>query len=240
MSIPVYPKALAGWTDKIDQVNTVFAADPNSLAAEILAIESTLGRMPQVEGSPPLGTPVTYGSVSERITDTLLGNQLPYVSLYAPAFNVGYGTAPIAGIFNRYRVLADPHGFFNGSDITIPADGIYLVDVYQAWAPFTTGYVQVGLTINNVWTRGDIWKWDFPDIGAAFLGRPQVDNYPNRNATHGFLWMGSLSKGDRIRVTSENGTPFNPYPTVGATLKAFYLRALPGLGRSPGAGGTQG
>lgn len=254
MATPIYPKALSSWTDRINQVDTVWAKDPNTLAAEIISIEQTVGTMAQVEPFPPVGNPVTYSSLSARVTDTLLGRQRPYVSLYNPAFNVGYGTAPDDGVYNVYKKLYDPWNYFNGSDITIQSAGLYLIDVYQAWAPFTSGYMQLTLVINGVWTRGDLWQWNFPSDGPVIspggtvsFGGPnnpvipsQVNRYPRRNANTGFLWMGSLGKGDRVRVTSENGTVLNPYPALNASLKAYYLRDLRDLGVTPGTPGHQG
>lgn len=253
MSTPVYPKAISSWTDRIDQINTVFAADPNTLAAEIIAVEKTIGTMPQVEPFPPVGNPVAYSNMSARITDTLLARQHPYVSLFNPAFNAGYGTAPDDAIYNVYKKLFDPFGYYNGSDITIKTAGLYLIDVYQAWVPFTSGYMQLSLVINGIWTRGSLWQWNFPSDGPVIspggtvtFGGPnnpvipsQVNRYPRRNANTGFTWLGSLGQGDRVRVTSENGTTLNPYPVQNASLKAYYLRDLSDLGLAPG-GGKQG
>jgi hypothetical protein len=226
MTSPIYPKALASWTDRIDNVNTIWAADPNSLAAEIVSMEQTFGTMPQVEPSPPIGNPVTYPSVSARITDTLLGTQQPYVELYASNFTVSYPKLIQAGyllnysVFNTFKAVEDNWGYFNGSDITVQTPGVYMIDSFQVWSWYKSGWLFHMLTINNNMARGDRWDWNFPTSG------PNSENYAGHWARTGWTWMGPLNKGDRIRVASLNATTLNPYPVVGSSLRMQYLRGL--------------
>lgn len=219
MTAPIFPKALSSWTDRINNVDTVWAADPNSLAAEIISIESTLGTMPQVESGTPTGGPVTYSNVSTRINAAMLQSAHPYVELYASNFKVGHGSWN-GGSFNTYKVVEDTFKYFNGSDITVQAAGVYIIDAYQTWDYYTSGYVALNLAINNTFARGDLWKWDFPTSG------PSYSTYNGRWATTSFTWMGALAKGERIRIASENGTSKNPYTIVNSTLRMYYLRSL--------------
>lgn len=216
-----FPKTIASWRTRIDQVDTVWAADPNALASEIIAVENAVGTMPQTEPSPPVGNPVTYKSLSARVTDTALGAQHPYIELYNADFWVGQGSAlSTYGVFNSYRVVEDNWGYFNGSDITIRAPGVYAIDAYQTWVPYNNGWVHLMLGINNVVTRSSMWHWnDFP----ANAGR---QSYYERWATTSFFFMGALNKGDRIRIASEQQTSAATYRVVNSTLRCLYLRTL--------------
>lgn len=227
-----YPKAIASWTPRIDQVDTVFAADPNTLAAELIAVEQTLGSMPQVESAVPVGNPVTYASVSARISASMLNSNLPYVSLYLNEFNLNYGGTPGKSVFNTYKKLYDPYGYFNGSDITIQATGRYLVDCYQGWEPYSTGWLHLSLYTNDSFLRGQIWDWDLPPI----------DQYSpeGSNGATGFLWMGVLPAGTRLRVASQNGTPKNPYKVLNGSFKVQYIGSDPAIGNQPGNTGKPG
>lgn len=233
MSSASYPKAIASWTNRLDQIDTVWAADPNSLAAEILAVEQSLGAMPQVEGSVPVGNPVTYPSVGARISDTLLGNQKPYVSLYAGNFNVPYVTALSKAPHNTYRSFYDPWHYFNGTDATIQADGLYAVRAYQLWDFYTSGFLHLLLAVNNVFVDGDLWNWgSFPVSGPYSY----ASNFAGRFAHTTINWLGALKKGDRVSVISENMTPKSPYRAVNGLLHISYQRALPAIGNATGTG----
>ena len=223
MTLPIFPKSIFNWgTDRIDQITNVLANDPNSIAAEVTSIENTIGTMPQVESSPFLGQAVTYPNVSARISDTLLGTQHPYCSLGTGSFyiynNQGAGTQ--YGEYNSYQVQYDPYNYFNGSDITVQATGLYLFDAFQAWEWHTEGYLQHSMYINGVWIKGNLWHWVFASNGSAAYTN-------NRYANTEFSWMGILQEGDRIRITSENGTNRNPYHVIDSNAKLFLLRQTP-------------
>lgn len=216
MVAPIYPKALASWTDRINNVDTVWANDPNSLASEIISIEQTMGVMPQVEPNVPVGGPVTYGSVSARISDAMLGGQLPFVSLANPSFKVGRGGGFYNGQFNTYtQVIADHWKYFNGSDITIQAPGVYFIEASQSWENYKSGYVMMMLAINNGRMRIDRWDWADYD--------PNGTDYASTNLN----WLGILNKGDRIRIASQNSTSLNPYTVSYSDLLVQYLRSVP-------------
>jgi hypothetical protein len=215
MVAPIYPRALVSWTDRIDGTDIVWAADPNRLAAEIISIEQTLGAMPQVEPNVPVGNPVTYSSVSARISDTMLGGQLPYVSLTNPKFKLARGGGYYNGSFNTFNVVSDHWKYFNGSDITIEAPGVYQIDGSQSWPHQTSGYVMSMLVINTARMRIDRWDWANYD--------PTGTDY----ASTDLHWTGVLSKGDRIRVASQNATSQNPTTVTFSNLTVQYLRDLP-------------
>lgn len=216
-----YPCGIASWTNRIDNVNTVWAADPNTLAGEIIAVETALGPNPHIESKPITGNPVTFASASERISQTNLGNGRPYALLDSGSFNVRYGSALDGyGMYNVYSKISDYGGFFNGSDITAPATGLYMIYVQQTWQYYTSGYLSLALAIDGAYQAGDMWHWTFPSGSASNYSA----NYANRYAHTNFSWMGSLEKGQRVRIVSENGTSKNPYPVIGGTVRIHYLR----------------
>lgn len=231
MTAPIWPKAIASWTDRINNTDIVWASDPNQLAAEILSLETTVGTMPQTEPSPPVGQPVTYKTMSARVTDSMLGNQRPYCSLAVSAVNVGYGSGPGESTYVSYRKLYDPYGYFNGSDVTIRATGLYTVDAYQSWTWYNAGYLSMYLIINGTICRNSLWSWKWFNSGTA-KGSYTDDRFAVTNLS----WIGGLKKGDRVRIGLENGTPRNPYRTFNGSLKVFYERQLPVIGDAPGTG----
>lgn len=216
--VAVYPKAIKSWTDRIDGVNIVWANDPNSLAAEIISIEQTLGAMPQVESKNPVGKPVTYDSVSARISDTMLGGQLPFVQLANANFKLGRGGGYYNGQFNTFnQVVSDHWKYFNGQDITIQEEGVYIIDASQSWSANSTGYVMMMLVINQARMRINRWDWADYDPDGTSTDYASTDVH----------WMGALNEGDRIRIASQNATNKDPTTVTYSNLSIQYLRKPP-------------
>lgn len=223
MTQAVFPKSIFPWTDRVDQVNVVWAADPNSLAAEVVAVENTLGQMPHQEKAPYTGPAITYNNVDARISDVLAGNQQPYCSITVSSMwvynNQSWGS--FFGHLNTFTKVYDPFGFYNGSDITIPASGLYLVTGSQQWGWHDSGYLWHSLYCNGIWFAGDRWDWaSFSSFGPGYY-------QSNRLANTSWTWMGPLTAGQRLQVVSENGTSFNPYPVTNSWMRIYCLRKLP-------------
>ena len=222
MTQPIFPKSILSWADRVDEVNVIWANDPNSLAAEVISIENTLGAMPQVEPSPYVGNPITYSTVGARISDVLAGNQNPYCSITTTqdfVYNNQFAGTNW-GHYNTFSKVYDPYGYYNGSDITVQASGLYLITGSQTWDYHDSGYLWHQLFIDDLWMAGHRWDWDFAGFGPAFFE-------PVRQANTAFTWMGAIPAGKRIRVVSENGTSFNPYPISNSWLRLYCLRKLP-------------
>lgn len=216
---PTYPNGILPWVNRIDQQNTVFAADPNTLAADLIAVESTLGTNPQVELAPPVGVQVVYPNVSARIHDVQLGNQLPVVSLYNPAYNVPHSnTNPI---LVNYNALIDPFGFHNGTDITVQASGWYIVTVQQSHDWASSGYFDTSLLVNSSAAANDRWSWDNPE------NQPSLPGFAPRGALQSFTWQGPLNKGDRLSVFNINVTSKSVMGVMFAYLRACFIRSIP-------------
>ena len=210
------------WVDRIDLINVVYANDPNSLAAEIVSIENTLGVMPQVEKSPYLGNPVTYSTVDARISDTLAGTLHPYVELNATDFychnderwNGNWGHR---NVFNR---VYDEYNCYNGTDITIPCSGLWYITGQQTWEWHDSGYCIHHCYINNNWRCGHRWDWNFGSAGPSHYD-------PTRYLTTYWSTLSPIPAGQPVNIISENGTSRNPYHVISSNVRAYCLRKLP-------------
>jgi hypothetical protein len=223
MTQPVFPKSILSWTDRVDQISNVLANDPNSIAADLISVESVLGTMPQVEASPFTGNPVTYNTVNARLSDMLAGNQHPVCTLNFNNLTVA-NTAKSGthyGAYNSYNALYDPFSYFNGTDVTIQSTGLYIIDAYQSWQWYDQGFVGMGLIISNTFTKGDIWKW------SGFSSSGNGSYTDDRFANTGLTWLGILSAGTRVRIISENNTNLNPYPLPNGYLRVYAERKTP-------------
>ncbi len=237
MSASVYPNGYFSWSDRRDEVDIDYAADPNSLAAEAVAIEKTLGLNPQIQKNPNLGPPIEFVNVDQRLDYITAMSQLPVCQLSCPSFEVAslQGPATNYGVFNRYTVADyDPFGMFNGADITCQISGFYLINITQFWQWWSTGYHCHHFWIDDTWKCSDRWDWDFVgnEIGGYWRGGPDFDfARPGHTQT---WWMGIVNQGQRFRVVSENGTAFTPAITTNMEFKAALLRRTPPpVGRLP-------
>lgn len=222
---PTYPKGIVAWTARRDLLDNVLALDPNTLAAEIGAIEGTVGVMPQVEGSPPVGPAITYATVAARIHDIQMGTQRPVCSLTAGNLNVKRSTPGFYrenlfnGAPNAYRKLYDPFGYYNNSDITIRADGWYTVAASQSWPWSPSGWVKMSLVINGNYLRDDFFSWNFPENN-------ENGNWGFQPYVGGIDWQGILHTGDRVRIWSQNGTGSAVIGVGPAYLRVSYDREV--------------
>jgi hypothetical protein len=231
---PVFPNGIFPWVDKVDQQDIDFAEDVNSIAAEVESVENTIGTTPQVESNPPTGNPVTYSTVSARISDAMDNAQLPYVSLSSSSFTCPNNSA---GNFIPYQVHLDPFNCYNGTDIACPANGWWFVSTVQTWNWWNDGYSHHMLCLNGFGNilHEDFVNWEFP--GNLYPGglsqpvqliTPRWWQFGKRNIRTQVMWQGALHKGDRLSVLAENGTSNAQHVINGLTLKASMLRTISG------------
>lgn len=222
MTQAIYPKSILTWTDRIDEQDVVFANDVNTLAADLISVENTIGAIPQQEKSPFAGSPVNYATLDARVSDASAGNLHPYVSITNTAFTVFnlQGPGSRFGHVNNFQKVFDPFGFYNGTDITVQTTGLYLITGSQQWGWHDSGYLWHSLFIDGLWASGHRWDWNFPFTGPGFF----LDSRP---ATTAFTWMGPIAAGKRVQVVSENGTSFSSYPVSNSWLRVYCLRKLP-------------
>ena len=133
------------------------------------------------------------------------------------------GCSPGISLFNSYFARFDPYGMYNGTDVTVPADGWWIISADQQWEEpigIETGFSLCGLWLNGGWIHSHCWRWDFPNRTLWPFEFPF--------GTFGYntmTWQGLLHKGDRFRVQSHNGTFFNPHHILTGNLKAAWLRS---------------
>lgn len=227
MTRAIFPQSIAAWTDRIDEIDTVWANDPNSIAAEVGAIESVLGVMPQVEKFPITGTgTIAYDSVDARLSDMVAGSHIPVMSLSSPEQHINNwrGAGAEYGEWNTYGVDYDPFGMYNGTDVTIPADGWYSVSIAQTWEWWSTGYHGHWFWIDNRYYRHHHWHWDFHgNEEGGWWYRSQSEQ---RSATTNIDWQGILHKGQRLRALSENGCPHTPHRTFDMSFAISFVRSV--------------
>lgn len=224
-----YPQGIFSWgPDRVDQEDVDYAEDVNSVAAEVTAVENTLGVAAQTEKNPIAGNPVTYPSVDARISDNLAGNQLPVCILGNDELQVNnfQSAGSNYGVWNVYNnANFDPFNMYNGTDVTIPVLGLWRITIGQQWDWWSTGYHGCYFYLNDYYFRQDIWHWDF--AGNYFGGWWwTVDNIQRPGSTK-ITWEGILGKGDRIQVLSENGCPHTPHRTFDQEFKAVFVREVP-------------
>jgi hypothetical protein len=221
----VYPNSVFPWTARRNNLDVVWAADPNQLAAEVQAIESIVGTNPNVETSPPTGNALNYNTMSQRLTDANNNAELPYSLL---SNNNGFFIGAGQIIINTYASNNDPYGIWNGSDGTIPCNGWWTISAEQKWNQhgnnFRGGNVQI-LLLNGQLLESDIWNWD------TFFGVPNEGYNQNVLASNGLthvFWQGALHKGDRIQSQSINNTFCPGIQVTGCHLKFFCNRTISG------------
>jgi hypothetical protein len=235
---PVYPSGIFPWTDRIDNVNIDFANDINSTVADLEAVETVLGTNPQVELGLPGGVPVTYATVSARITDAMTGANLPYVSLVANSVPVTYNSA---GVLCPFKASLDPYSCYNGTDITIPSDGWWSVSSVATWSWNNTGYFHHSCCLNGAADvlHDHIFDCQFSGnvVGLVYSPNgtpvqqssqvPRFYQYGKRQMTTRTNFDGLLHAGDRISIYLENGTGHANITVPQVNLKAALIRTLP-------------
>lgn len=224
---PVYPNSVLTWTDRVDQQSIDFAGDINTVASDLISVEKTIGTTPNIEPNPPTGTPVTYATVSARISDAMNNKELPVCELTSSQIVLNNSTA---GILNTYKATYDPFNMFNGVDLTIPANGWWYVTVSQTWQGWNDGYSHLSLCLNGTANiiDDDLINWQFPGntVLAGVGGRWR--RFGSRSITSTCVWQGLAHKGDRFSGFSENGTSNAAHVVNNLSLKASMLRTIPG------------
>jgi hypothetical protein len=227
MTNAVYPTGILPWTDRLDDVDDVLAIDPNTLAAEVEAVERVLGALPYTEKVPPSGQPIQYATVDARLSALANNSNAPLSEVTSASTTVpnwqGVGTN--FGQWNVYTAAYDPFSFFNGSDITIPDNGWYRVIAGQTWSWWSIGYNLLSIYSGATLLQQSKWDWDF--TGNVPTGQWQGGNGTHRDGDTHVSWEGRLYAGSRIRVLSENGTSNPVQPVSNLWLKVAFVATIP-------------
>lgn len=232
---PVYPDGIFPWTDRVDQQDIVFAEDVNPIVAEIESIENTIGTTPNIEPSPPQGGgPVTYSSISSRITAAMDNSNLPVVSLGNSSFTCPNDSS---GTLIPWQIRFDPFNCYNGTDVTAPASGWWIVTANHSWNWWNDGYSHHMLCLNGF---GNILHEEFVDWEfsgnlvpvttqvPSFFITPRWWLFGKRPRRTTVTWQGLLNKGDRLSVLAENGTSNPAHVLTGLNFKAIMIKTVSG------------
>lgn len=229
--VPVYPSGIFTWTDKVDLQDADLAENINSVASDLISVENTLGTNPEIESQMPVGNPKTYSNVSNRISDAMNNNNLPVCTIAVAQFYVNNSSS---GSRNAYQIALDPFNMFNGTDLTIPANGWYILSSFQRWDWWNDGFSHHYKTLNgqsNIIDE-DVVDWTF--AGNVVQGTnnpgllPRWQIFGKRPICTKTWWQGALHEGDRISVYSENGTSNAAHHVSNSLLKACMVRSLEG------------
>lgn len=223
----VYPNSIFPWTARRNNLDVVWAADPNQLAAEIQAIETVIGPKPNVETGTWNNVPVSYADMNTRIAVAATDENKPYAMVARGQISVH--VAPPADVdihfsagksvnLNFYNVESDNYGMYNGTDLTVPTPGLYMIFANCSYS--TTGAFRSGLIVHNLLINGNL-----VDSGYHAFNYPseaiwdQLGDYAYTDTTY----MAGMNTGDRISVQCVNAT--NGVMSVEyATLRVFLVR----------------
>jgi hypothetical protein len=203
----VFPGGIFNWTDRVNYEDIDWAQDPNSLAADLIAVEKTLGVLPQQLANPNAGAPITFANVAQLLDYLASGAQIPVVEIQSAAQLVPnrQGSSTHYGAYNSYTTsIYDPFALSNGTDVTAPVTGWYTVDAGEFWDWNASGYNAAHLWVGAGLKATNRWDWAFQ--GNTQGGYWQAESNVGRPGYTGIHWAGVVNQGQRISVISENGT----------------------------------
>lgn len=224
MATAVYPNSVLSWIPRVDQVNVIYANDPNTLAVEVQAVEATVGTIPQIESSPPAGNSVTYPTLSGRVSAANNNALSPYCSVAnAAGFFINQGQQS----FNHYPTqMSDPYSIWNGTDLSIPTSGWWSIRADQKWNQHGNNFSGLNilfLYLNGSWIDLAIWDWS---VAIAANQHNYPTNILGANGWTKLTWEGLLHKNDHLQLLSANATYCPGIQITNMTLKAFCHRTV--------------
>jgi hypothetical protein len=215
-----YPASLLNWTQRLNS-QTVQAADPNTLAAEIDAVEQFVGTNPHIESSALTGATKTFTNLSARVSATMLQSGHPYIELGQSAEKVYHSTNGTHVQKNTYNVTSSWPNYISAGNIVIKDAGIWIVNANQVWDSAAAGWVMHILYAGSAQLRRSIFSYDqFPKGGSNSYGERFINQYGMTETTY----VGRLSAGTVISVSSGNYTNRNPLLIESMSLSAYFLR----------------
>lgn len=203
----VFPGGIFNWIDRVNYEDIDWAQDPNSLAAELIAIENTLGVLPQKLASPNAGPPITFTNVAQLLDYLASGAQIPVVEVQNTVQVIAnrQGSGTHYGMYNSYPTsVYDPFLLANASGVRAPVTGWYTIDAGEFWDWNASGYNAAHLWVGAGLKATDRWDWAFQ--GNAQGGYWQAESNVGRPGYTGIHWAGVVNQGQQISVVSENGT----------------------------------
>lgn len=216
-----YPSALLNWTQRVNS-QTVFAADPNTLAAEIDAIETFVGTNPHIESAALTGGTKSYTNLSQRVSQTMLQTGHPYVQLGTTAGpNISYASGSTHVQHIGFNSVNSWPKYISGGNIVIQDAGVWLINAKVTWDYATSGWVQHILYAGSGALRRAVFSYDqFPKGGSNNYGERFINQYGYTETT----FLGKLTAGTVISVSGGNYTNRNPLLIESSSLSAYFLR----------------
>lgn len=223
-----YPQALFSWTNRVNG-QTVYAADPNELAAEIDATEAILGTNPQNEQNPFTNSIAKYATVSARLSAANGQTTHPYVTMVSKNFKVAHHAFP--GVWNPGSTSKPtgapgtvyPAYYGTGGNLTIQDAGLWLIEFNQIWLNASSGWVMTDLYVGSGIVSRNVFSYDqFPKSGSNAYGEKfeGLDGHTHNS------FLGTIGKGTVVRVMSQNATPTSPLTVAFANMNAYFLRPV--------------
>lgn len=216
-----YPNALFNWTARVNG-NTVQAADPNTLATEIDAVEQYVGVNPHIEPAPLTGATSQFASLSARTSQAMLQSGHPYVQLNLSSQSIAYSSAATHTTQVNFNIQSSwPNYVMTGGSLIIQDAGVWLINVRLVWDYAASGWVQHTMNLGSGIQRRSVFNYSgFPSSGTNTYGERFSNQYGFTETT----FMSRLSSGAAVNVAAGNYTNRNPLLIEGASLSAYYLR----------------
>lgn len=216
-----YPSSLLNWTARLNS-QTVWAADPNTLAGEIDAIESFVGVNPHVEPSPRHGATYAFSNLSTRVSQAMLQTGHPFVELSKSGSVVYHSTATAGlGHLGMETIVAGWPDYVSGGSIVIKDTGVWAIHASVIWPYETGGFVTHTLMFGGSIMRRSVFNWDqFPASGSNTYG----ERFVNQNGATETNFLGKVNAGTVVSIYCGNMTNKSAVAIVGSTLSAYFLR----------------
>ena len=116
-----YPATIKSFTTKVDVRDIIYAADPNDLQDEVVAIQTALGVTPSLSTSPSTGgtfnaTATTFASVSARLANIETGIVADTHTQYLKKVDASVTTASTSSgvVRNIFASTSNPTGGIDG------------------------------------------------------------------------------------------------------------------------------
>lgn len=218
-----YPSSLLSWTQRINS-QTIYAADPNTLAAEIDAVEQFVGVNPQNESSALTGASTTFSTMSARVSAAMLQTGHPYIEVSNSAnYNIWHSTATgNVGNVGFHTTNSNWPGYIGSSgNVTIQDAGLWLINCNLTWQYAASGWVQQVLYKGSTALRRDFFSYDmFPASGSNTYGERFINGQGHTETT----FLGRLSAGTVVSIAAGNFTNVNPLAITGGSLSLYFVR----------------
>jgi len=218
-----YPSSILSWTQRVNS-QTVWAADPNTLADEIDAVEQYIGINPQIESSALTSATKTFSSMSARLSDAMLQRGHPFIEINRSTnWNVYHNTSSTHTAKNAFNNVVSPWGNYVGSggNITIRDTGVWFIEASQRWQYATSGWVMQELYAGSAIIDRDIFSYSqFPQSGSNVYG----ERFLNTDGYNKTTFLGRITAGTVVSVASGNFTNLSPLQVQSMSLSLYYLR----------------